>query len=148
VTAIRAADTDGNAETEADPDWLPLLTTPNFPTYTAAHGTASGTTSKLLELFYGTDVVAFTVGTEGFDVPDRTFNSFSEAGMEGATSRLYGGIHWSFDNDDGFRNGQALAAHIHSNFLRPVPEPCSAQILITAAICGTLIRRRKERQPV
>src|SRR5262249_42320735 len=43
VTAIRAADTDGNPDTEADPNWTPLLATPSHPSYPAAHGCASGT---------------------------------------------------------------------------------------------------------
>ena len=51
VTAIREAESDGNAATESDAEWLPLIGTPNFPSYTAAHGTASGATSKVLELF-------------------------------------------------------------------------------------------------
>ena len=37
VTAIRAADTDGNPATTADTSWAPLLGTPNFPSYTSAH---------------------------------------------------------------------------------------------------------------
>ena len=37
VTAIQLADQDGNAATEADPNWLPLLTTPPYPSHTAAH---------------------------------------------------------------------------------------------------------------
>ena len=35
LTAIRAADTDGNAATDADPQWTPLLVTPRFPDYIA-----------------------------------------------------------------------------------------------------------------
>src|SRR5262249_16550350 len=31
VTAIRAADTDGNPDTTADPSWTPLIITPPFP---------------------------------------------------------------------------------------------------------------------
>lgn len=142
VTAIQAADTDGNPTTVEDPNWLPLLTTPNFPTYTAAHGTASGANSKILELVFGADAVTFTSSTEGFpDVPDRTFDSFSQAGWEGANSRLYGGIHWSFDNEDAFSGGQAIASHMFSNYLQVIPEPCSMTLLalgfaLTLAIRG------------
>src|SRR5690606_6672991 len=42
VTAIQRADEDGNPATEPDPDWMPLLTTPPFPTYTSGHSTFSG----------------------------------------------------------------------------------------------------------
>jgi hypothetical protein len=33
VTAIRRADEDGNDNTTADPAWLPLITTPPYPSY-------------------------------------------------------------------------------------------------------------------
>ena len=144
VTAIQAADTDGNPETEQDSDWLPLLTTPNFPTYTAAHGTASGATSKILELYFGTDEITFTSSTEGFpEVPDRTFASFSQAGWEGANSRLYGGIHWSFDNEDAFSGGQAIASQMFSNYLQPVPEPSSMIMTLGAVLSGLTVRTRR-----
>jgi hypothetical protein len=42
VTAIRAADIDGNDATQQDPDWLPLAVTPNHPEYPGAHGCATG----------------------------------------------------------------------------------------------------------
>ena len=44
VTAIQLADQDGNAATEADPNWLPLLTTPPYPSYTVRplHGQRRG----------------------------------------------------------------------------------------------------------
>ena len=42
VTAIQAADTDGNSATDPDTSWSPLLVTPNFPSYTSAHSTVSG----------------------------------------------------------------------------------------------------------
>jgi hypothetical protein len=38
VTAIQRADTDGNPATDADPTWMPAVTTPNFPEYVAGHG--------------------------------------------------------------------------------------------------------------
>src|SRR5207247_3304232 len=53
VTAIRAADTDGNADTEADPTWSPLLTTPNFPSYTSAHSTISAAAAGVLTELFG-----------------------------------------------------------------------------------------------
>ena len=48
VTAIGAADTDGHPDTEADPSWAPLLTTPNFPEYISGHSTFSGAAEVVL----------------------------------------------------------------------------------------------------
>src|SRR5207244_1404580 len=41
ITAIRAADTAGNSQVQADPTWTPLLNTPNFPEYVSGHSTFS-----------------------------------------------------------------------------------------------------------
>ena len=53
VTAIRAADTDGNPATDADPSWTPLLVTPPFPDYIAGHTTYAGAAQKVLEHVFG-----------------------------------------------------------------------------------------------
>jgi hypothetical protein len=42
VTAIRAGDTDGNPRIVPDPNWLPLITTPPFPSYPSARDRAGG----------------------------------------------------------------------------------------------------------
>ncbi len=37
-------------------------------------------------------------------------------------SRNYGGIHWQFDNVDGWATGRALADYVTRNFLTPAAE--------------------------
>jgi hypothetical protein len=80
--------------------------------------------------FFGTDNITFTSSTEGFNVPDRTFTSFSQAAMEGANSRLYGGIHWDFDNQHGLTGGQAVGHYVYATQLRAIPEPASCILLV------------------
>ena len=48
VTAIRNADKDGNAATDPDSTWSPLLTTPNHPEYPSAHGCVTAAVSDVL----------------------------------------------------------------------------------------------------
>ena len=71
ILGIRNADDDGNTDTEPDPDWTPLGApnsnnpgannfTPPFPAYTSGHATFGAALFKTLELFYGTDDIAFT----------------------------------------------------------------------------------------
>lgn len=119
VTAIRAADTDGNDATEADPTWTPLITTPVFPSYVSGHSTFSGAASKVLALFYGRDDIAFTTASDDVSNVTRSFERFSEAANEAGRSRIYGGIHWEYDNQDGLAAGRELALEIFSNFLQP-----------------------------
>ena len=60
-TAIPEADTDGNPDTEPDPTWQPLQTTPNFPEYPAAHCFDSSAVATALARFFGTDRVPFSL---------------------------------------------------------------------------------------
>lgn len=43
----------------------------------------------------------------------RTFNSFKDAAAEAAISRLYGGIHYAFDNNDGRSSGRCVGQAIN-----------------------------------
>ena len=38
---------------------------------------------------------------------------------EAARSRLYGGIHWSFDNQAGLRSGAEVGEFVTANYLLP-----------------------------
>jgi len=55
VTAIRQADTDNNPNTTADPQWLPLVTTPPFPEYMSGHSTFSGAADAVMSSVFGSD---------------------------------------------------------------------------------------------
>src|SRR3954451_6618993 len=111
VTAIRAADTDGNPDTEADAGWTPLLTTPNFPSYTSAHSTLSAAAAGVLTALFG-DNYHFTVGSEGLAGVTRSFDSFGAAAAEAGRSRIYGGIHYTFDNAAAQQVGGEVADYV------------------------------------
>jgi hypothetical protein len=134
VTAIRAAETDGNPATTADPNWSTFITTPNHPSYSSGHSTVSGASGMMLADFFGTDNITFTSSAEGFTVPDRTFTSFSQASNEAADSRLYAGIHWSYDNADGLAAGRALGHYVYANELQPIPEPATWVLLLVGLV--------------
>src|SRR5262249_39189316 len=123
VHAIRQADVDGNADTVADPNWTPLLTTPPFPAYTSGHSTFSSAGPAALACFFQTDRVRFTTTSDGLAGVTRTFDSFWAAAEEAGMSRIYGGIHWDFDNQEGLRTGRALAEYICKTYLLPRTAP-------------------------
>ncbi len=98
-----------------DATWLPYLVTPNFPTYISGHSTQSGAAAKVLTDMFG--IVAFTdtIRADHNLVPPlapRTFQSFDDAAVEAAVSRLYAGIHFSFDNNDGLASGRCIGQTI------------------------------------
>jgi hypothetical protein len=120
VTAIRAADTDGNPDTEPDATWTPLLVTPNFPSYMSAHSTLSAAAAGVLTSLFGHDY-HFTVGAESVTYT-RSFASFDAAAAEAGQSRIYGGIHYQFDNQAAQTSGHAVGLFVVDNFLRPAEE--------------------------
>ena len=118
-TGIREADTDANPATGTDPTWDAFIINPPFPAYTSGHSSFSGSSAKILELFYGRDDIPFTVGSDGVPGVTRSFDGFTQAAEEAGQSRIYGGIHWQYDNQGGLSSGRALAQHVFFNFLRP-----------------------------
>jgi hypothetical protein len=99
--------------------WRPYLMTPPFPTYTSGHSTQSGAAAAVLTQMFGLKAFTDTTHTDHQLTPPqepRAFSSFDEAAAEAAVSRLYGGIHFAFDNDDGLASGrcigQAINAHV------------------------------------
>lgn len=118
VTAIREGANDGNPLTAPDATWTPLLNTPPFPTYTSGHSTFSGAGAAVLASYFGTDNISFVVASETAGVADRAFTSFSGAAWESGVSRIYGGIHYGFDNTAGLSSGAAVGLFVESGFLQ------------------------------
>jgi len=119
IEGIRAAPPDADPARRGDPAWTPLLATPPFPSYTSGHSTFSGAAAAVLANYFGTDAVRFTVGSDALPGVTRSFTRFSEAAAEAGRSRIYGGIHWEFDNSAGLASGRALGDYVSRSYLRP-----------------------------
>jgi hypothetical protein len=111
VTAIRAADTDGNPDTIADPAWAPLSPTAPDPSYPGAHGTISAAGADVLSSVYGGDF-AFTVTSPALPGVERSFVSFSEAAQEASESRIFNGNHTRLDEVAGENLGRDVAGFV------------------------------------
>jgi PAP2 superfamily len=120
VTAVRAADTDNNPETVADPNWLPEVgnTAPD-PSYPGAHGVISAAGAEVLISFFQTDSFVFNVTSEVLQGVNRSFTSFSAAAEEATLSRIFAGQHFSFDLTSGHDLGDRVADFVLENFLTP-----------------------------
>ena len=97
----------------------------------------SGAAAAVLAHIFGDDV-AFVTSSDGLPGVFRSFDSFSDAAAEAGRSRIYGGIHFEFSNQQGLASGHAIGAHISTNLLQ-VPEPTCGTLIIIAAM--TLLRR-------
>ncbi|MEA2605194.1 MAG: hypothetical protein QOF89_6186 [Acidobacteriota bacterium] len=126
ITGIRLADTDGNPNTPQDTTWSSLLVTPPFPSYISGHSTFSSAAARVLALFLGTDTFSFTTTSDGLPGVQRSFSSFSQAAAEAGQSRIYGGIHWQYDNQVGLAAGRAIGEQVFYDVLTPLAAagPC------------------------
>jgi hypothetical protein len=118
--AITLADQDGNPLTEPDPTWSSFVVTPPFPEYTSGHSTFSAAAAKILANEFGTDHLSFVDVSDTLPGIPRYYDSFTEAAEEAGRSRIYGGIHYEFANQNAQQNGRDLADYIQDNFFQPV----------------------------
>jgi hypothetical protein len=118
ITAIRAADNDGNPATAGDPSWTPFATTALDPSYPGAHAVVSAAGADVLSSFFGNDE-KFAVTSELLPGVERMFTSFSDAADEASVSRIYAGQHFRFDQVAGERLGKQIADYVTQNFLLP-----------------------------
>jgi len=150
IVGIREADEgtgptgagDGNPATEGDPTWSPLGApasnlegpnfTPPFPAYPSGHAGFGGAVFQILRRFYGTDQIAFSFVSDELNgvtkdnhgavrpLVERSFRTLSQAEDENGQSRIYLGIHWRFDKDEGIAQGERIADHVFRTLFRPI----------------------------
>ncbi len=120
LTAIRAGDTDGNRRTDPDPDWLPLIPTPAFPSYASAHATLSGAARAVLERSFGKHGHAVALTNPGLPGIVLNYTSWTQITDDIDDARVYGGIHFRFDQEAGSHQGREVGKYLLRNHLRPV----------------------------
>jgi hypothetical protein len=93
-------------------------------------------------------IMASHAAAAGFDFADRPFTSFLEAATEAMNSRLYGGIHWRYDNEDGLTHGLAVGHYVYDTQLAPIPEPGTGVLGLLAAMLLLPIRTGRKQWQV
>ncbi len=119
VTAIRRANEDGNSDTTQAENWSSLIGNPPYPTYAGNHAAIGTSQSTTLGLFFGRDDIAFQHTWEGVGGATRSYPGFTAMANEEERSRVYGGIHFTFDQVAGQSVGRNVANYIFLNFMRP-----------------------------
>jgi hypothetical protein len=124
-TAIAAADADDNPQTDPDSAFKPFITTPCHPSYPAGHGVTAGAAHRVLERLYGVGPHAIQMANPA--VPDvrLQYTSLHEISDDIHDARIYGGIHYRFDQQAGARQGRRIASYILRHHLRPVRQTTS-----------------------
>jgi membrane-associated phospholipid phosphatase len=120
VTAIRAAASDNNPDTAADPNWLPEVgNTTSDPSYPGAHAVIASAAATVLASFFGTDEFNFNVTSEVLAGVERSFATFSSAAQEATLSRIYAGVHFRTDLVAGQQLGTDVATYVVGTLLTP-----------------------------
>jgi membrane-associated phospholipid phosphatase len=111
VTAIAFA--------EPELHWMSFIVTPPFPDYVSGHSTFSAAAASVLTLFYGTENLPFTTGSDSLAGVYRSFSTCLDAAEEAALSRIYGGIHFRSASEDGLQAGISIGEWTVAHYLRP-----------------------------
>lgn len=122
TTAIRSADRDGNDATAADPAFVSLIATPPYPSYPGNMACIGGSSAALFTRLWGRDDVPMTVTWAGINQADvtRHYNGFRQLADEEARSRIYAGIHFTFDHTASLGACGSLGQWVYENVLREV----------------------------
>jgi len=99
--------------------WMSFIVTPPFPDYVSGHSTFSGAAATVLPLFYGTEDLPFTVGSDFLPDVYRSFPTCFDAAEEAAVSRIYGGIHFRSASEDGLQAGTSIGEWTVTHYLLP-----------------------------
>lgn len=97
-----------------DAKWYPYIQTPPFPSYTSGHATNSAAAAEIMTKWFGDNLSFTDTSLLEFGIKNREIKSFRAAAAEAAMSRLYGGIHYRFDNENGAEAGKRLGEFIAS----------------------------------
>ena len=122
ITAIREGDNDGNDNTIGDDSWLPFLPTPPYPEYTSGANNISGSTTRALQLFFGTNHIEFSLNSNAAPAIQKTrfYTRFSKVANEVEDVRIFQGIHFRSADTIARKQGKKVANYVFENFLQPV----------------------------
>lgn len=101
-----------------DPNWEPLGVSPPHPSYPSGHSTFGSAAAEILTFYFGNSYKLKDRSHEGrtvYKVKSRKFNSFREMALENSLSRMFLGVHYKTDCDEGRRLGEQIGKAV-ANF--------------------------------
>ncbi|KAJ3036726.1 hypothetical protein HDV00_002439 [Rhizophlyctis rosea] len=102
-----------------NPTWTPLLTTPDHQDYVSNHATMGAAGIEVLTQTFGDNTpftLSYNVTVDAYGPITRTYTSLKKAKIENGDSRLYGGIHFRFANENGYKIGEHVAKDVIKAF--------------------------------
>lgn len=131
VTAIRAAATDGNPLTTADPDWTSLVPTPGYPDLPSGYNCLAAGMWHAARLFFGTDRMSFSLTSPGIvaappntpvgvDGSTRHYTRFTGVVRDAIEGRMLNGLHFRHADVQGAWIGKKAAQWVAKHEFEPV----------------------------
>ncbi len=119
VTAIRNGDIDGNAATERDASWTPLIDNPLHPEYPSAHSILAAAVGTVLQAEVGkAPLPVLATASPTAKGATRRWTSIDAFVQEVADARIYEGVHYRTSTEVGAAMGRrigelAVNRHLH-----------------------------------
>ena len=118
VTAIQRGESDGNDRTERDPDWEPLVVTPDFPEYPSGHACATAAVAYTIEAFFPNSPIPARLITSD---EERVYRRAEDVVNEVVEARMLLGVHFRSADVDGAEMGRRIAEQIRHRFALTPP---------------------------
>ena len=122
VTAIPRGDEDGNLQT-IPTLFNPYVLTPCFPGYPSAHGAGGGAAREVLERAYGRRDHSITMSHPNAPGIVINYTDLRDITDDVSDARVFGGIHFRYDQDAGDRMGKEIGRHNYIHRLRQLKDP-------------------------
>jgi hypothetical protein len=119
-TAIREADIDNNPATNPGETFVPLITTPCFPSFPSAHASGSYAGRTVIERLFGEVRHPLMLSTPALPGITLRYSNLESITDDIDNARIYGGIHFRFDQQSGRRQGRAVGDYVIEHNLRRI----------------------------
>ena len=126
-TGIRNGESDDNRKTEGDASFSTFIATPCFPSYPSNHASGTNGGLEVMRRLFGAAGHDITIsnsvaalGSLPATVITKHYTKFKDIADDVDDARVYGGIHWRFDQVAGNELGRAVATEVAKNYLRPI----------------------------
>ena len=126
VMAIRNAQIDGNPATQPDPNWTPLLVTPNHPEYPAAHTCLTGAEAEMYATVLRTRHIDVAIhgsadGTTNNWASVQTFSTVNDLDRQVVNARVWAGLHYRGSAVEGLELARKVARWTLQRYFQPAP---------------------------
>jgi hypothetical protein len=104
---------------EAGRPFIPFIPTPCHPSYPSGNGSTSYAAREVLERAFGSRGHSIIVSTPALPEVVLKYARLRDITSDIDDARVYGGIHFRFDQQEGAEQGRHVGAYVYRHTLRP-----------------------------